>query len=251
MSELLGLSPGVTLLAIAACVCAGAIRGFAGFGLSALVMAILAPLVPPVQLIPVFWFLEMAASLVLMKGGWQDADRHTALLLIAGAGVGLPLGLCMSLMMNPVTSKTAALTVLIVLATLHLAHVRMSFLAARQGTLASGVSAGLVTGIAGAGGMLMALYTLARGLPPRQMRGTLNIVLLGGGVVGLIIHLIVGTMTVEAATRGAVLIWPVLIGVFLGKALFVPKWEQFYGPVCLTLLIGLAVIGLIRLGAGF
>lgn len=250
MSDLLGLSPSVTVLAIAACFMAGAVRGFSGFGLSALAMAVLATVIPPIQLIPAFWFLEMAASLVLMKGGWADGDRKTAALLMVSAGIGLPISLSLSLSMDPFTSKLTALLLLIVLALLQLRRMTLPFLATTPGTLASGLCAGMVTGLSGAGGMFIALYALARDLPARRMRGTLNIYLLGGGMIGLAVHLVVGTMTSEAATRGLVLVAPTLIGVFVGKALFVPKWEPYYKPFCLTLLILLAVLGIVRLVLG-
>ncbi len=213
-------------------------------------MALLATAIPPIQLIPVFWFLEMAASLILMKGGWADADRRAAFLLIVSAGVALPLSLTLSLSLDPFASKVAALSLLIMLALLQLSRVKLPFLATQAGTALSGFTAGMITGIAGAGGMLIALYALARDLPARRMRATLNIYLLGGGFVGLITHLAVGTMTAEAATRGAVLIFPALLGVFAGQALFTPRWEPYYKPFCLTLLIGLAVIGLMRLALG-
>lgn len=248
VSDLLALSPGLSAFAALACFLAGAVRGFAGFGLSALAMAMLAAVIPPIQLIPVFWFLEMSASLVLMKGGWADADRPTALTLIVASGLGLPVGLLVSLSLDPTVSKTAALILLIVLAAAQLSRLRLPVLATRPGTATAGFSAGFITGIAGAGGMLIALYALARDIPARRMRGTLNIYMLGAGILGLATHLLIGTMTPEATSRGLTLIVPTLIGVFVGKALFTPRWERWYRPACLVLLIGLALSGLLRLG---
>lgn len=247
MTDLLALPPATAWLAVAACVAAGAIRGFAGFGLSALAMAMLAALIPPVELIPVFWFLEMSASLALMKGGWADAERATAATLVVASGVGLPLGLLVSLSIDAGTSKTIALLVLIVLATAQLARLRLPALATRPGTAATGLGAGVITGLAGAGGLFIALYAMVRNLPARTMRGTLNIYMLGAGLAGLLTHLIVGTMTGTAATRGLVLVVPTLAGVALGRALFTPRFETYYKPACLTLLIGLALAGLARL----
>lgn len=250
MTSLLDLPAETGILAIAACFLAGAVRGFAGFGLSALAMAILAASIAPIELIPVFWFLEMTASLVLMRGGWADADRSTAFTLMIAAALGMPITLLVSLSLDPVVSKISALSVLIVLAGLQLLRLRLPFLATNIGTFATGFSAGLITGIAGSGGMLIALYALARDLPARRMRATLNIYLLGGGILGLINHLMVGTMTSQAAWRGFVLIFPTLAGVYFGKALFVPRWEPYYKPFCLTLLIGLASLGLSRVLVG-
>ncbi|MGR3490739.1 MAG: TSUP family transporter [Shimia sp.] len=250
IAEWLALPPGVVALAVAACFAAGAIRGFAGFGLSALAMAMLASVIPPIQLIPVFWFLEMSASLILMKGGWQDADRRSAVTLVIAAAVLLPVGLWVSLTIAPTTSKIVALVVLIGLALAQLVKLRMPWLATRPGTLTAGGAAGFITGIAGAGGMVIALYSLVRDLPARVMRGTLNIYMLGAGALGLATHLLIGTMTAEAAQRGAVLIVPTLAGVFIGRALFTPRFERFYKPVCLILLLGLATISLVRTLAG-
>ncbi|MEL6585124.1 MAG: TSUP family transporter [Pseudomonadota bacterium] len=250
MSDLLatlGVTPGLALFACAACFAAGAIRGFAGFGLSALAMALLASVVPPVQLIPVFWFLEFSSSLLLMKGGWADADRSIAVALGLTSAIGLPLGLLLSLSIPAGLSKTVALTVLIVLAIAQLSKLRLPALATKPGLWGTGLGAGIVTGVSGAGGMVIALYALARQLPARTMRGTLNIYLLGAGLLGLATHLIVGTMTGTAIARGLVLILPTLAGVYAGRALFIPKYERFYKPACLTLLIGLAFASLARL----
>ncbi|KIT16027.1 sulfite exporter TauE/SafE family protein [Jannaschia aquimarina] len=243
----MGLAPGIAVLAILACLLAGAIRGFAGFGLSALAMAILAAFIAPIELIPLFWFLEMSASLVLMKGGWADADRTAAVTLVATAGVGLPLGLLATMAIPATLSKAVALTLLIGLALTQLARLRIPALASRPGTLATGLGAGLITGLAGAGGMFIALYALVRDLPARTMRGTLNIYMLGSGAVGLVTHLALRTMDGQTAARAAILVPVTLLGVFLGQAAFTPRWERYYRPACLVLLLGLAGSGLIRL----
>ena len=245
----MGLAPGVVVLAVLTCFAAGAIRGFAGFGLSALAMATLAAVIPPVQLIPVFWFLEMTGSLILMKGGWADADRAAALTLTVASGLALPVGLLASLAVDPAMSKAAALVVLVALALTQLARLRIPALASRGGTVAAGLGAGVITGIAGAGGMVIALYALVRDLPARTMRGTLNIYLLGAGLLGLATHVAIGTMDALALQRAAVLIPVTVAGVLLGRALFTPRWERYYRPACLTLLLGLAAAGLLRLAS--
>ncbi|MEM7644270.1 MAG: sulfite exporter TauE/SafE family protein [Pseudomonadota bacterium] len=246
MAEFLALPPATAWIAIAACALAGAVRGFAGFGLSALAMACLATLLPPIQLIPVFWCLEMSASLLLMKGGWADAERATAITLTLAAAIGLPLGLLATMAIPTAASQTVALVILIALAAAQLARLRPTFLATRPGTAATGLGAGLITGLSGAGGLFIALYTLARDLPARTMRGTLNIYMLGAGLLGLATHLGLGTMDRTAATRGVILVLPTLAGVLLGRALFTPRWEPLYKPACLALLLALAMTGLIR-----
>ena len=54
---------------------AGMVRGFSGFALSALVMAALVVILPPIELIVVCWFLEMSASLLMVRDGVRQWDR--------------------------------------------------------------------------------------------------------------------------------------------------------------------------------
>ncbi|WP_090213204.1 hypothetical protein [Litoreibacter janthinus] len=110
--------------------------------------------------------------------------------------------------------------------------------------------AAMVRGFSGfglsAGGMFIALYLLARQLPPRTMRGTLSVYLFGAGALGLLTHMLVGTMDQVAVARGLFFILPTLVGFYVGRALLLPKLEKYYRPFCLTLLLSLASLGLAR-----
>lgn len=225
---------------------AAMVRGFSGFGLSAVVMAGAVFILPPVALVPMLWFLEMAASLAMFKGGMDTADLPTAIGLTIGGAIGLPFGLGLTLMLPVETSKIVALSLLIVLAIMQLAKLRMPLLATKPGTFGTGIAAGVVTGLSGAGGMLIALYALARQLPPRIMRGTLSIYLLGAGVLGLVTHLLIGTMDQAAIARGLIFIPATLLGLYAGTLFFIERLEPYYKPFCLILLTGLASLGLIR-----
>ncbi len=246
LADLTNLTTTEVLLLSGIIFVASMVRGFSGFGLSAVVMASAIFILPPLALIPMLWFLEMAGSLAMFKGGIKDADKPTAKGLIIGSAIGLPVGLLINMQLVTETSKALALSILIVLAISQLAKVKLPFLATTFGTYGTGFGAGVVTGFAGAGGMLIALYTLARDLPARTMRGTLSIYLLGAGLLGIITHILVGTMDQTAIARGLFFIIPTLLGLYAGRALFIPRLEPYYKPFCLTLLLGLASLGLIR-----
>lgn len=246
LAALTNLTPTEVLVLAAIVFVASMVRGFSGFGLSAVVMAGAVFILPPLALIPMLWFLEMAGSVAMFKGGMQDADMPTAKGLIIGSAIGLPMGLLLTMQLPVETSKIVALSVLIILAASQLARVKLPFLATRVGTYGTGLGAGIITGLSGAGGMFIALYTLARNLPARTMRGTLSIYLLGAGLLGLITHIAIGTMDQAAIARGLLFIIPTLLGLYAGRALFVPRLEPYYKPFCLTLLLGLASLGLAR-----
>ena len=246
LADLTYLTPTELLILSGIVFVAAMVRGFSGFGLSAVVMASAIFILPPLALIPMLWFLEMAGSVAMFKGGVQDADRGTAKGLIIGSALGLPIGLLLTMQLSVQISKAVALSVLIVLAISQLGKLRLRFLATTTGTYGTGLGAGIVTGLAGAGGMLIALYTLARDLPARTMRGTLSLYLMGAGLLGLITHLTLGTMDHTATARGLFFVIPTLLGLYAGRALFIPRLEPYYKPFCLTLLLGLASLGLIR-----
>ena len=249
-SAALALPPDHLALLGLICFLAGVVRGFSGFALSAMVMASGALILPPVQLIPVCWWLEMTASLFMMRGGWREANRKVALGLAIGSTIGVPFGLALTTQVDVETSKLIALGVIASLAALQLARVQLRFLASNWGLYGSGWMAGLATGLASVGGMVVALYVLAQNAPPREMRASLVVFLFLGSVTTALSLLAFGLMDRTAIARGLAMAGPAALGVILGQLSFVPRWEHFYKPFCLVLLLALATWGIFRMGLG-
>lgn len=225
---------------------AGIVRGFSGFALSALIMATAVVILPPIALIPMLWWLEMSASLMMLKGGFVDADRPTAYGLVVGSTLGWPIGLWLTTSIDISTSKVVALVIIAVLAASQLAKVRMDFLATKIGLYGTGVVAGIVSGLASVGGMVVAFYVLASNASARSMRGSLVLFLFLSSLTSMASLLAFGVMDWSGVSRGLIFIVPTTIGVFLGQKLFIERLAPYYRPFCLTLLVGLASAGLIR-----
>ncbi|PVA07254.1 TSUP family transporter [Thalassorhabdomicrobium marinisediminis] len=230
---------GLTLLA-------GIVRGFSGFALSAMVMATAVVILPPVELIPMLWWLEMAASLIMVRGGWAAADRPMAYGLALGALVGWPLGLSLTLALPVETSKALALGVIVLLAAAQLARLRIPGLATKAGLYGTGVAAGFASGVAHVGGMVVAFYILAADRSARVMRATLVLYLFLGATTSMVVLTLFGVMDFSGITRGLVFAVPTILGVVLGQMLFTERLSGYYRPLCLILLIGLASVGLVR-----
>ena len=248
MTSLLSLSETQFWIVALICLLAGIVRGFSGFALSALVMASAALIIPPIELIPVCWWLELCAGLMMIRGGWKDADRRLAITLVVGSSLGLPLGLYLTTHVSVALSQAIALGCIATLAALLLGKIKLDFLANPKGHLGVGVCAGIATGLASIGGMVVALYVLVSQEPARQMRATLVVFLFLSGAVSLLILIAYGVMDQRAALRGVILAIPATLGVYLGKKFFISRLEPFYRPFCLLLLIGLALLGLVRMG---
>ena len=244
--DLTNLTPSEFWIVFGIVLVAGVVRGFSGFALSALIMATAVVILPPIALIPMLWWLEMSASILMLKGGFADADRPTAYGLVIGSALGWPVGLWLTTSLDVATSKVVALSVIVVLAASQLAKVRLDFLATKVGLYGTGIVAGIVSGLAHVGGMVVAFYVLASNAPARSMRGSLVLYLFLGSLMSMVTLLAFGVMDWSGVSRGLVFAIPTLMGVFLGQQLFTERLAPYYRPFCLTLLVGLASVGLIR-----
>lgn len=229
------------------CLCAGIIRGFTGFGQSAVAMAAAAVILPPVVLIPILWWLEIAASVVMAKSGWKDADKSIALTLWLGSTLGLPLGLFLTTTLPVETSILIALLGILSLAALQLGKFKLTFLQNRFGLIATGILAGVMSGLAHIGGMVIALFTLGSDKSPRHIRASLTMYLFLGAGSGFVFQSAFSMMDALAIKRGLVFALPSTLGVLIGARLFNPRFEPYYRPICLFLVMGLAIFGLIKL----
>lgn len=225
---------------------AGIVRGFSGFALSAVVMASAVIILPPVQLIPICWWLEMMASILMAKGGWQEADRGVVWGLVIGSTIGVPFGLMLTTSISPEASKLIVLVLIITLAVTQLAKIRLAFLATKSGLYGAGIAAGVATGIAGVGGMVIAIYVLSQNAAAAKMRAALVLFLFLGSITSMVMLVWFGVMNTTATARGISLALPTTLGVIIGQWLFIPRFAAYYRPLCLSLLCALAGAALVR-----
>ena len=226
---------------------AGMVRGFSGFALSALIMASVALVLSPLELIPICCILEATASLIMFRGGLRDADMKIVWGLSIGSVIGFPVGLYATTALPVEISKLVVLCIILGLAIALLLRASPGFLARTAGLYASGVTAGVVTGLAHVGGMVVALYVLAREAPPRTVRASLVMFLVITTVTTLVYLFGFGVMNKLAIIRALLLTPFVTVGVLIGSAMFRPSLEAAYKKFCLGLLIFLAFSGLLRL----
>ncbi|MBI9084335.1 MAG: sulfite exporter TauE/SafE family protein [Desulfobacterales bacterium] len=159
------LAPTQMVLCAGVVFVAGMVRGFSGFALSALFMASVALILPPIELIPICYVFEATASLIMFRGGVKDADMKIVWGLSIGCMIGVPVGLYATKVLPVETSKIVVLCIILGLAVAQLLRVSPKILTRTSGLYGSGIAAGVVTGLAHVGGMVVALYVLAREAP--------------------------------------------------------------------------------------
>lgn len=247
LSQALHLSEIELLITLAAVFIAGLVRGFSGFGMTALIVASLSLFLEPKELIAVAYFLEMAASLLLVRGGWALADRKIAVTLLIGNWVGYPFGIALTNALAPDASRFAALSIIMGLTLLQLARVRPPSIDSLPMRAGAGIGAGLASGLAGVGGLVVALYTLISDREPKVMRATMVLYLALSIFTGWIFLYFGGWLTEVTLKRAAILLPITVLGVLGGAGLFRPALQPFYRTFCLILLLGLSLLGLGRL----
>ena len=243
----LALNNSDLLILILICFFAGLIRGFSGFGLSAFVMSLALTIIPPIELIPVCWWMEFVASVFMIRNGWKDSDKKISIILWLGAVFGLPVGIALTTILDFQTSKIVALVLILILALILLRNFKIQFLSTSVGTISSGVFAGVSTGLASIGGMIVAIYVLASQNSVRRVRASLVLYIFLNSVTTFIFLILFDVMDHKAFVRGVLLAVPSSIGVVLGSILFMQKLEKYYRPFSLGLLISFSLVGLIRL----
>ena len=243
----LALNNSDLLILILICFFAGLIRGFSGFGLSAFVMSLALTIIPPIELIPVCWWMEFVASVFMIRNGWKDSDKKISVILWLGAVFGLPVGIALTTILDFQTSKIVALVLILILALILLRNFKIQFLSTSVGTISSGVFAGAATGLASIGGMIVAIYVLASQSSARRVRASIVLYIFLNSVTTFIFLILFDVMDHKAFVRGVLLAVPSSIGVVLGSILFMQKLEKYYRPFSLGLLISFSLVGLIRL----
>jgi uncharacterized protein len=160
-------------LALAIVLGAGVVRGFAGFGFSALSVAGLALIVSPAQVVPAIFILEVLASIGLLRGAWHDIDWPWLGWLVLGNALAIPLGIAL-LAWLPETPLRLVIGALLLLAAALLRGGFSIGLAPTRGMrLATGVISGFVNGVAAIGGIAVAVLLSASALAPAAMRATM------------------------------------------------------------------------------
>jgi len=237
-------------VAMAAAFAAAAVRGYTGFGLSALIVASLSLILAPVEIVPCVVLLEIGASLRMLPGLWRRVAWPALGRLLAGALVGTPPGVAL-LAYLPAAPMRAGISAAVLAASVGLWRGLALGRPARGGeTVALGGLSGFVNGATSVGGLPVVLYFLATGTAPATARASLVAYLLAVGLVTVAAGIYHGLFTAEVLIRTAAFVPPVLLGLAVGQRRFLATRPESFRRVTLVLLMALALAGLARAAYG-
>lgn len=237
---------------------AGVVRGFAGFGFSALSIGGLSLFVSPAQVIPAVFVLEVAASAGLLRSAWRDVDWNCLSWLTLGNALLIPVGVAL-LAVLPEQSLRLVIGALLGTAALLLrSGVKFGIAPTASGRLLTGLVSGLVNGLAAIGGIAVALMLSTSRMPPATLRATLILLFVFTDVWALATAAVLKwtSFSSRELIGGETLLWagwlvlPMAAGIWIGQRLFAGVSDQAFRRFVLDLLLVLAVVVVARAAWG-
>jgi uncharacterized protein len=244
--SLTGLGGGTLAYAVLVVLIAAVVRGYSGFGASAIMVSGLGLVLPPVEVVPIALLLEIVASVGLLPQVWGAVAWRMMGWLAAGAVLGMPMGMAL-LARLPADPMRVTISLLILCASL-LIWFGYRFRGTPGGphTFGTGIASGLANGIAAVGGLPVVLFLLSAATSAVVSRATLIVYLMLGDIYGTGVAAANGLVTGDVVLRTGLFAVPLLAGVAIGNKRFLKTSPDSFRRFTLLLLMVLASLGLAR-----
>ena len=241
-----GLSPGMLLYAFLAILIAAFIRGYSGFGFSALTVTSLSIILPPAEVVPTAFLLEIVASIFMIPLVWSSIDWQKLNWLVLGIILGTPTGLLFlaKIPQDPVRFMISGLVLITCI--LLWKNFRFQREGGKRRLFFVGSFSGLVNGAAGIGGLPIVLFLLSGAIRAEVLRATLVAFLLCSDIYATILSGSQKLLSNELLVRSAFFLFPLVIGVALGHRGFVRSSPESFRKFAIGLLILLSLAVVVR-----
>lgn len=239
------LPVGLAAIMALALFAAAFVRGYTGFGFSAIFIAFAALFVNPVPLIPVVFMCEIAMTAFQGRGIWPNIDWRRALTLLLGAALATIPSIYVMANLSENAARLTISTLILALSLLLLSGWQLKRAIGTGGHVGIGMFSGMVNS-AGVGGLPIAAFMAAQPIPAATFRATLIIYLTGLDLMAMPVLWANGLLT-DDTFLAAALAFPILgLGVLLGGRRFLTASPQQFRRVAVTLLLALSLIGIAR-----
>lgn len=244
--ELITTGLSQTLVLLTGVFVAGVVRGCIGFGFSALVVVSTSLFLNPSEVVPLVVLLEIVASVQMALRVWRDVLKELLVVLLIGACVGTPLGVYILSVSHADTLRLLLSGTILAMSVILSAGYVYSGPVNRQILLVVGAVSGAFNGIAGIGGMPVAIFLASVKYPIRRIRASMIFFLLGTELI-FVATAAVGELYQRSIINTFVMaLLPMAAGLVLGSHLFSKLDERLLRRIFLWTLLLLAVVGVSR-----
>lgn len=221
------------------------VRGYSGFGFSAIFIAFAALITNPLPLIPVVFACEIIMTAFQARGIRNHIDWRRVGALLLGAAVALPFAISVIVSVGESMARFVVSAIILVMSLILLSGWTIS----RRIPLAGFTGVGVISGMcnaAGIGGLPVAAFLTAQPIAAPVFRATMIAYLTGLDLITLPLMWHSGLVTSDTALA-AVMAFPLLgLGVWLGGRQFLSASPATFRKFAVMLLLTLSGLGLIR-----
>ncbi len=241
-----GMGTGSLVFCLVAIFIAAIIRGYTGFGFSALVVSSMTLVLPPAESVPVILLLEVAASIGMLPHVWRDIDWRAIMWLCIGAAVGTPIGVYALATVPPDPARIVIAILVLFACVLLLRGYSLKGRPGPFGTTATGAVSGIVNGIGAVGGLPVVIFFLATATGAAMTRATVVGYFFFTDLFATIFTAGHGLVTTDVLLRTALFLVPLYLGVALGSRRFMRTSPESFRRLAIVLLMVLSALGLAR-----
>ncbi len=221
------------------------VRGYSGFGFSALVVASSGLVTNPLNFVAVVMICEFLMTFQQWRGVWRQVSWWRVVTLMAGALVGVPLGLWALTGIGVEAARAVISVYVLVMCGCLLAGWTMKAEAGRGAHVGAGVVSGMANA-AGMGGLPVAVFFAAQPIVAAVFRATLIAYFAALDLWTLPIMWGHGLVTRDTFVVSVVALPVIGLGVWMGGRHFLHTDPQDFRRFSILLLAGLAALGLLK-----
>ena len=229
----------------AAILVAAFVRGYSGFGYSAMVITASSVVTNPLNFVAVVVIAETVMTLQSWSGLSREVDWARVRWLLMGAVVGMPLGLWALTYVSEDGARLVVSLYVLAMCLILLAGFRMLREAGRGPTLATGVISGLANA-PGMGGLPVAAFFAAQPIAPAVFRATVVAYFPLLDVFSAPLYWMAGLVTMDTFWASLIVLPLTLVGNWLGGRHFFNTDPQDFRRFAILLLAALAALGLVK-----
>jgi uncharacterized membrane protein YfcA len=226
---------------------ASIVRGFNGFGFSAISVSGLSFILPPIEIVPIILLLEVFVSIFMIPYIWNKIDWKFVIQILIGIIIGSPIGLLLLKYLSPqITHLIICLVVIFFSLLLMRGYVNLK-INNLFSKIATGTISGVVNGFSTLGGLPVALFLLVTSIQPAVIRGSLAALFFLTDIYAFTLSFFSGIIDMITIYRVLSIILVLPLGVYIGDNFFVKAKEATYRKVVFYFLILISLIGILRI----
>ena len=234
---------------------AAVVRGFSGFGFSALTVVGLSFLMPPASAVPPILMMEIAASIWMLPEVRRDIDWKWLAPIMLGLLIGTPCGIWLLVSLPEDVTRLFIYTVILLLGGVTLifrgresdAEAGRAISPGRFAAMsfAVGIVGGIVNGLS-AVGLVIPVFMLLMRQRAARIRASLVMVFFASDIFALLWGGGFGLVGAEQFLIFGVYLIPLILGMMLGARIFRGKAGSHYRSLALLIVLVAALCGVLR-----